>query len=321
MNSPTARPVYLDCDPGIDDALALGYLVASPAVRLVGVGTVFGNCAADVAARNACDWLAVMGAPEVPVAVGAHHPSQGTFKGGPTWIHGEHGTGTVTLPAAGTEPVADSAAELLVDLARRHAGELEIITVGPLTNIAEALALEPALPGMIKQLTFMGGAALHPGNVSPVTEANIGKDPEAARQVLREPWPMTMVGLDVTMANTLEEEHRQALLTSGSTSARLLAEVLDLYFDFHVGTYGRRCSALHDPLAAAIGAGGLVPTLAPLVAVDVDDTRGPGRGQTICSLGGRYLGYPPQDDARCRVTLEIDSPAAPHLIDVLRTLP
>lgn len=321
MNSPTSRPIYLDCDPGIDDALALGYLVASPAVRLVGVGTVFGNCAADVAARNACDWLTVMGAPEVPVAVGARNPSHGTFHGGPTWIHGNDGTGTVTLPASQTTPVAGSAAELLVDLARKHAGDLEIITVGPLTNIAEALAIEPELPGMVKQVTFMGGTALHPGNVSPVTEANIGKDPESARLVLRQPWPLTMVGLDVTMANTLEEEHLQALLTSESRSARLLAQALDMYFDFHVGTYGRRCAALHDPLAAAIGAGGLVPTLAPLVAVDVDDTQGPGRGQTICSLGGRYLGYPPQEDARCRVTLEIDSPAAPHLVDVLLSLP
>ncbi|MER7081299.1 purine nucleosidase [Saccharopolyspora kobensis] len=321
MNASHPRPVYLDCDPGVDDALALGYLVASPAVRLVGVGTVYGNCSAEVATRNACDWLAVMGAPEVPVAMGASNPSRGEYRGAATWIHGERGTGAVTLPVSGTAPVSATAPELLVELARKHAGNLEIITVGPLTNLAQALAIEPGLPGMVKQLTMMGGAALHPGNISPVTEANVGKDPESARLVFQQPWPMTMVGLDVTMTNTLEEEHRLALQSSGSRSARLLAEVVDFYFDFHVDVYGRRCSALHDPLAAAIGAGGLVPSLAPLVDVDVDDTRGPGRGQTICSLGGKYRNYPPQDGAHCRVALEIGAPVAPHLVDVLSTLP
>lgn len=321
MSSRHPRPVYLDCDPGVDDSLALGYLVASPAVRIVGVGTVFGNCAADVAARNACDWLAVMGAPEVPVAVGASNPSHGTFRGAATWIHGERGTGAITLPASGTAPIGATAPELLVELAREHAGELEIITVGPLTNLADALAIEPELPRMVKNLTMMGGAALHPGNISPVAEANIGKDPESARRVLGGSWPMTMVGLDVTMANTMEEEHRLALRESGSTSARLLADVADFYFDFHVDVYGRRCSALHDPLAAAIGAGGITPALAPLVHVDVDDTQGPGRGQTICALGGKYRDYPPQDGANCRVALEIGAPVAPHLVEVLSTLP
>lgn len=317
MDSPIRRPIYLDCDPGVDDSLALGYLVASPLVRLVGVGTVFGNCPADIGARNACDWLWVMGAPDVPVAVGAKGPSHGEYRGGPKHIHGEHGTGAVRLPESDTTPIAGSAAELLVDLARTHAGELEIVTVGPLTNIAEALVIEPELPHLIKHLTLMGGAALHPGNISPVTEANIGKDPESARIVYAQPWPMTMAGLDVTMANTFEEEHRQALLASGSTTCRLLAEVLDFYFDFHLDVYGRRCSALHDPLAAIIAAGGIGPKLAPVVNVDVDDTRGPGRGQTLCALSGLYRDFPAQDGAHCRVVLEIGSPVAPHLVEVL----
>lgn len=321
MDSPTPRQIYLDCDPGVDDSLALGYLVASPLVQLVGVGTVFGNCPADAGARNACDWLSLMGASDVPVAAGARKPSHGEYHGGPKHIHGQRGTGAVQLPESGTTPVAGNAAELLVDLARAHSGDLEVVTVGPLTNIAEALAIEPELPHMIKHLTLMGGAALHPGNISPVTEANIGKDPESARIVFGAPWPMTMVGLDVTMSNTFEEEHRQALLASGSTAGRLLAEVLDFYFDFHLDVYGRRCSALHDPLAAIVAAGGIVPALAPMINVDIDDTRGPGRGQTLCALGGLYRGFPAQDGAHCRVALDIGAPVAPHLVDVLTTLP
>ncbi len=321
MNSPNPHPIYLDCDPGVDDSLALGYLVASPAVRLVGVGTVFGNTAVETGAKNACDWLALMGAGDVPVAIGAKKPSNGEFHGGAAWIHGDHGTGTVTLPESGSTPVDRSAAELLVDLAHRHEGELQIVAVGPLTNLAEALALEPRLPRLVRRVTLMGGAALHPGNISPVTEANVGKDPESARIVFAADWPLTMVGLDVTMRNTFEEEHREALRASGSRSAHHLADVLDFYFDFHIDVYGRRCSALHDPLAAAIAAGGIVPTLAPTVAVDVDDTFGPGRGQTICALGGMHRGFPAQEDAHCSVALEIGTPVAPHLVDVLTTLP
>lgn len=321
MDTSKPRPIYLDCDPGVDDALALGYLVANPEVQLVGIGTVFGNCDANVGARNACDWLSIMGAPDVPVAVGATNPSHKTFHGGATWIHGDSGTGAITLPRAATEPIQMPAAEFLVDLARKYDGALEIIAVGPLTNLAEALAIEPDLPRLIRQLTIMGGAALHPGNISPVTEANVGKDAESARLVFEQPWPMTMVGLDVTMTNTLEEEHRIALQESDSRAAKLLAEVLDFYFDFHVDVYGRRCSALHDPLAAAIGAGGIEPALAPVVNVEVDATNGPGRGQTICSLGGKYLGFPTQEGAHCRVALEIGTPVAPHLVEVLSRLP
>lgn len=321
MTSQHTRTIYFDCDPGVDDALALGYLVASPHVDLVGVGTVYGNSASDTGARNACDWLALMGAPDVPVAVGADRPSDGPYKGPTTWIHGEHGTGAITLPLSAVDPVEQSAAELLVNLAREYPGELEIIAVGPLTNIAQALDLEPELPRLIKHLTLMGGTALHPGNISPVAEANVGKDAESSRRVFAQPWSMTMVGLDVTMANNLEEEHRSALLDSGSTAARTLGELVDFYFDFHRDVFGRRCSALHDPLAAAIGVGGIEPVTAPVVNVEVDATGGPGHGQTICALGGKYLGYPAQEGAHCRVVLEVDTPVAPHLVDVLSTLP
>ena len=313
----TTLPIYCDCDPGIDDSLALGYLAASPLVRLVGVGSVFGNCPAPVGARNACDWLGLMGSPEVPVAIGALKPSHGEFHGGTPWIHGERGPGTITLPRAETDPIDASAAELIVRLAHEHAGELALVTVGPLTNIALALDLEPELPHLVRSLTLMGGAALHEGNVTPVAEANIFKDPESARRVFEQPWPMTMVGLDVTMEHTLEEHHRERLLSSGRPAPIALAQVLDFYFDFHLGVYGRRCSCVHDPLAAMVAAGGALPLTAPVVTVEVDTTDGPGRGQTICDLRGRYRGFPPQDGAHCQVVLEVEDSAPDHLVDTL----
>ncbi len=321
MAHENGKPTYFDCDPGVDDSLALGYLVASPAIDLVGVGTVCGNIGAEQGARNACDWLAMMGAPEVPVAVGAKNPSWGEFYGGALWIHGERGTGAIELPRADKDPIAESAPQLLISLAEQYGGELEIVAVGPLTNLADALRINPDLPSLIKKVTIMGGTAMHPGNISPVAEANIGNDPESARIVFEQPWFIDMAGLDVTMANTFEEEHRRQLLDSNSAVARAIGEEIDFYFDFHLDVYGRRCSALHDPLAAAIAAGGITPIVAPTVVVEVDDSAGPGRGQTVADLRGIHNNFPAQEGAHIRVMLDVGTDLASHLIAVLTQLP
>lgn len=305
-----AAPLYLDCDTGVDDSLALAYLLASPEVELVGIGSVSGNVSAAQGARNSLDLLAVAGRAGIPVAVGEHHPQRGGFAGGVPHIHGDNGVGNVALPRSAQEPVGESAPELLVRLAAEHPG-LRICTIGPLTNIAAALRLDPRLPGRIGDLVIMGGAALAPGNLTAVAEANIGNDPEAAADVLAAPWDITLVPLDVTGDTVLEEADRQVLLASDRPMARALGSILEVYFGFYVDTYGRRCCALHDPLAAGIAVGGVALGTAPVVRVVVDDTAGPGRGQTICDLRGRRRGYPLQPGAHCRVVLElaVDFPA------------
>lgn len=313
-------PLYLDCDTGVDDSLALAYLLASPEIDLVGVGSVHGNVDASQGAVNTLDLLALAGRDDVPVAVGARDPLAGAFDGGVPHIHGRNGVGDVALPASGRAPAAESAVELLLRLSHEHEGSLRVVAVGPLTNLALALRADPALPERVLDVTVMGGAALHPGNVSPVGEANIANDPEAAAEVLGADWDVTLVPLDVTMANLLEETDRKALLEAGTALAPWLGEVLDLYFGFHVPTFGRRCSALHDPLAAAIAVGGVSPTLAPRVPVVIDATDGPGRGQTVCDLRGLYAGYPDVPGARTRVVLATDGPLAPHLLERLLTL-
>ena len=310
----TPRPVYFDCDTGIDDALALVYLMASPEITLAGIGTVSGNIDAERAATNTLDLLALGGMDDVPVAIGAMNPLATTFSGGVPHIHGHNGIGDVELPHTGRAPEAESAAEMLVRLARQYPGELDVIAIGPLTNLALALELDPGIAQLVREVTIMGGAALVPGNLSPVGEANIWNDPEAAQAVVAAPWQVVMVPLDVTLENTFEESDRLALAASGSPLNRALADILDLYFGFYLGEYGRRMCALHDPLAAAIAVGQITATRAPNVPVVVDDTQGPGRGQTICDLRGQRNGPRDVEGAHVRVVLDTDQQLGPVLL-------
>ena len=221
------------------------------------------------------------------------------------------------MPPSGASLAAESAAEMLVRLAREYPGELRVVAIGPLTNLAEALKLEPLLPSLVESVTIMGGAALAPGNITPVAEANIWHDPEAAALVLAADWDVTLVPLDVTMASVLEEPHRQALLASSGAVPRALGEMLGYYFRFYEGIYGRPCSAMHDPLAAALAVGAVTPALAPVVRAAVDTSDGPGRGQTVCDMRGLYAGYPEVKGARCRVVLSLEEDFAPHLVETL----
>jgi purine nucleosidase len=135
--------------------------------------------------------------------------------------------------------------------------------------------------------------------------------------VLAADWDLTLVPLDVTMASVLEETHRQELLASSSPVAQALGEMLGYYFRFYEGIYGRPCSAMHDPLAAALAVGAVKPALAPVVRAAVDTSDGPGRGQTVCDMRGLYAGFPPVKGARCRVVLSLEEDFAPHLVGTL----
>jgi len=335
-------PVYLDCDTGIDDALALAYLLRSPAVRVVGIGSVSGNTDAAQAARNTLDLLGIAGVAGIPVAVGAHHHLADDYRGGAAHVHGGNGIGGMLLPRAPQHPDARTAVQLLIDLSHEHAGALQVVAVGPLTNLALAVQQDAALPSRIAGLTVMGGACLAPGNITPAAEANIHNDPEAAAIVF-DAWQAgadaaisegqdagptsgtgaapdatrsaaTLVPLDVTMQHTLEEHDQRALAASGDPLARMLAEMLDHYLDFYRPIFGRRTCALHDPLAAVIAAGGIGLTSAPRVPLEIDTTDGPGRGATIADLRGIYRG--PGDSSRggVRIVREVDRPVIQVLL-------
>ncbi|MEG9519220.1 nucleoside hydrolase [Saccharopolyspora indica] len=309
--------LIVDCDTGIDDALALLYLLADPGVRIGAVTTVFGNTDPATAALNTLRVLELVGRSDIPVAVGAERNWRGTRHLAPD-VHGADGLGNTDLPAPRTSPVAEPAAELIVRTARENPGTVHLLAVGPLTNLAAALRLEPELPRLVKRVTIMGGAMLHPGNVTPVAEANISNDPEAARIVLRAGWPVTLVPLDATMTEAITEEQRRRLAEFGSPVTSFTAAILDLYLGFYAQhAFGERKAACHDPLAAAIAVGDVEPLLAPVVPVDVETGDGPARGMTVADLRGQYRGFPESGEATVRVVLETDRTFGDRLVDRL----
>jgi purine nucleosidase len=312
--------VYLDCDPGIDDALALGYLLAHPDVDLRLIGSVSGNTDSGTAARNARGLLKLFGRPDIPVAVGAHDFLTRPYHGGAPHVHGKNGIGGVQLDDTDTVVAPESAAASLIALATAHPGEVRVLAIGPLTNLALALDLEPNLPALVRDVTIMGGAALAPGNITPAAEANIVGDPEAAAQVLAAAWDVTMVPLDATMQQRFEAADLDALLAAEHEPARVLGELLAQYFDFYSGPFGHPSAALHDPLAAAIMTGESVPSRAFRVRSEVDTTDGPGRGQTIADLRGTYHPTPKVYDGEALWVLDVEQPFAPQLLERLLSL-
>ncbi len=194
----TMHRVIYDTDPGVDDAMALYYALAHPSIDLLGITTCYGNVTVQQATANAL-YLTQLAGRNVPVAQGADKPLVKHAETPPDFIHGGDGLGNLPTRVPTTRQADPrSAAQFIVDMARAQPGQITLVPVGPLTNIALALQLEPKLPQLIKQVVVMGGAVAENGNVSPVAEANIWNDPHAADAVFTAGFKLTMVGLDVT---------------------------------------------------------------------------------------------------------------------------
>jgi purine nucleosidase len=295
--------VHLDCDTGIDDALALAHLLSRPSVDLVSISTVSGNTTSEQAAINTLAMLALAGRDDIPVAVGAGGPLVGGYRGGASRVHGRNGIGDVELPRAARTQASVAGPEQIVLAASERPGELELLAVGPLTNLAHALELEPNLPGLVKRVTIMGGAVWVPGNITGHAEANVANDPEAARAVFGAGWPVTLVPLDVTLQHSLGVDEQRALAERGTAFHTALAEMLDTYLDFYEHFYGERRAALHDPLASMIAVGDSIPATVRRTTITVDSSSLESRGRTL-----------PSDGERIDVVTAVSGPAAPDLV-------
>ncbi|WP_433270739.1 nucleoside hydrolase [Actinosynnema sp. CS-041913] len=274
--------IVLDTDPGIDDALAILYLAHRTDAELVAIGSVHGNVPAPQAADNALRLLDRLGLPDIPVAVGAREPLIQPLHTA-EFVHGPDGLGGHAGPQPSRRPAPESAAEQLVRLARAHPGELTVIALGPLTNIALATMLEPALPNLIRSITVMGGAVTVPGNITPYADANTWHDPEATDIVLRAGYDLTLVGLDVTETARADADWMTRLSTLDSPKARYANKILAHYAEVYATILGQKACTLHDPLAVAITLDPDLSTHRELV-LGVELTGTHTRGQIVADL-------------------------------------
>lgn len=248
------KQVIFDTDVGIDDAMALLFLHFSPQVDIRAITTGFGNASLENTTRNALHIKERFGI-AAPVFKGAGISSGPRVgEGYPDFVHGKNGLGDIVFSDPGIEADVMIAAEAIVNLARENPGELSLVAVGRMTNVAAALELCQELPTLLKEVVVMGGAFGfngHYGNVSPVAEANIAGDPRAADNVFTSGLPVTIVGLDVTKEVSATAEFFNSLEAAAGEAGVFINDIARFYLDFHEKVTGARSCPVHDSSAVA----------------------------------------------------------------------
>jgi purine nucleosidase len=293
------RKIILDCDPGHDDAVALLLAWGSPEIELVGVTTVSGNQTIDKVTRNALAIARIAGITGVPFAKGAAQPlRRGVVTAGE--IHGDSGLDGPVLPEPTLQLDPRPAAQFIVEtIMAAEPGEITLVPTGPLTNIALAARLEPAIVERVREVVLMGGGA-RVGNWSAVAEFNIVVDPDAAAVVFEAGWPVTMVGLDLTHQALATDEVVAAVEAIGTGPARFVGELMDFFASSYREVVGFEHPPVHDPCAVAYV---IDPTIVRAVPAPIAvETRGEHTlGMTVVDLR-----HPAPEGTRTRVALELD---------------
>ena len=225
------KRIFIDTDPGIDDAAAILMALASPELEVVALTTIFGNSSVEVCTANARRVLAAAGRSDIPVYTGAGKPLlRPANEGWASHIHGGDGLGGVATPSdrhsreSGNPGASDKHAALaIIEAVMSAPGELTILALGRMTNLAIALSLEPGLADAVREIVVMGGAVTVPGNVSGVATANLHEDPESAAIVYRSGAPIVQVGLDVCNRVTVSPAQLAAIADAGSSATQLLS--------------------------------------------------------------------------------------------------
>ena len=246
------KRILIDCDPGIDDAQAIIMAFRHPDIKIEAITTVTGNVNVDKTTANALKILDVLEAENIPVFSGAQ---TGLVESGSnaSFVHGEDGLGDAGIPRSHRQAEDEPAALALIRLAQENPGELELIAIGPLTNLAIALRLDPHLPERLKRLVIMGGAYLGKGNTEnyPV-EFNLFADPDGA-QVVFENWPkFTMVSWETTVEHGFSFDKYEALMTFDNPRSEFLKKISRKTLDFLKNVIKGSMSYAADPLAMAV---------------------------------------------------------------------
>ena len=244
-----SRKVIFDCDPGLDDALALLIACASDELEILAVTTVAGNSTIENTTQNALNLLQFYGRPDIPVARGNANPLLHDFSYG-EHVHGSSGIGGTHFPIAQRKPDPRRAHDLIHDLLMQSEEKVTLIATGPLTNIGLALTLYPEIKDKIEFISIMGGS-LAVGNLSAVAEANTFNDPEAADIVFKAGIPMAMFGLNVTYATQIYPEDMDRIEAIGSDLAKAAAGFMRTHYKFYQPNPYFKGDPSHDSCAVA----------------------------------------------------------------------
>jgi purine nucleosidase len=263
----TAKRLLLDCDPGLDDALALVLAHGDPNLELVAVTTVGGNVALENTTRNALELREYLGFTEVPVASGAAGPLVREAKNAAE-VHGAGGLGDVILPKAQLPLDGAHAVDLIINTLKDAPGQIHLVAVGPMTNIALALRQEPRITEWAASFVIMGGSFTR-GNTTPAAEFNMYADPEAAAGVFAADWNTVMIGLDLTLQAMVTDIIKQRMLELGRLGRELVVPLATFWNDPQDPNWGGQ--AVHDVCAVAyVSRPDLFTTVPARVEVETD---------------------------------------------------
>jgi inosine/uridine nucleosidase len=289
MIGPMPRKIILDCDPGHDDAMAILLAAGSPEIELLGITTVAGNQTLEKTTLNARRVCSVAGITDVPICAGCPSPLLRPLVTAAN-VHGESGLDGPRFPAPTVDISDEHAVDFIVRTIMASGGDVTLVPVGPLTNIALAMRREPRIIEKTQEVVLMGGSTDR-GNQTPAAEFNIFVDPEAAAAVFAAGWPVTMVGLNLTHQAGATPSVVDRIRGLGTPLAQVVVELLDFFRSTYLAVEGMPDPPVHDPCAVArVAWPHLVDVAEAFVAVETCGTWT--SGMTVSDMGGR-LGREP----------------------------
>jgi purine nucleosidase len=294
------KRIIFDTDPGIDDACAILLALASPEISLEGLSVVHGNCSVDQATINGLSVLELAGASHIPVARGCELPLVQPSLLAPE-THGNTGLGYAALPEPRTRPVVQHGIDFLIHKIMASPGEITLVAIGPLTNVALAIRQEPRIVQAVREVIVMGGALRYEGNTTALAEFNTYVDPHAAHIVYHSGMPVTLVPLDVTYQCVLTKADVLKMRQVDSPVTKFVEDATRFYMEFHDEFQSIEGCVINDPLALALTYASELCTYREM-PVDVDLSGGISMGKTV----GDFYNYGRQP-ANMRVALGVQA--------------
>lgn len=276
------KHIILDSDPGIDDSLAILLALASPEIVLDGISTIHGNASTEQVTKNALSILELAKASHVPVFKGCDVPLVKDSLLGPE-THGDTGLGYAKLPDPQTQPKIQHGSDYLIEQIMSRPGEVTLVALGPLTNVAIAIRKEPRIVQNVKEVFIMGGAIQHPGNTTALAEFNTYVDPHAAHVVFHSGMPMILTPLDVTYQCIFTKDDLNRLEKIDSPVTKFISDSTRFYMEFHDEYQKIDGCVINDPMTLALT---FMPEICDYqdLVVDVDISTGVGLGNTFADF-------------------------------------